>query len=167
MELRSMMLGRFAYALVTFSLCFGQQLDTFSDCRKKARSQPDMQVCADNEFRQEEAAMERTYQQLLVKAKSDPVAEKKIGAAQQSWLAFRHAQLEAMYPHEDKQGEYGTAYPMCALFLETELTRQRTQMLIKMLNPVEGDVCDAGLRYSNCAAQARNSECSPYQEKLP
>src|SRR5216684_1504139 len=154
MELRSMRLARFAYALVACSLCFGQQLDTFSDCQKKASSQPDLQVCADNESRQEEAAMERTYQQLLEKAKSDPVAEKKIRTAQQSWLAFRDAQLEAMYPHEDKQGEYGTAYPMCALFLKTELTRQRTEMLSKMLNPVEGDVCDAGLRYSSRAAQA-------------
>ena len=153
-ELRSMRLGRFIYALMFCSVCFGQEQNTFSDCQKKASSQRDLQVCADHEFRRVEAAMTQTYHQLLTKAKCDPVAEKKIEAAQQSWLAFRDTQLEATYPHEDKEAEYGSAYPMCALLLKTELTRQRTRMLNKMLNPIEGDVCDAGLHYSGCAAQA-------------
>lgn len=150
-----MKLGRFACVLVvSCSLCFAQKLDRFSDCQKKAQSQRDLQVCADHQFTQGEAAMQRTYQRLLAKAKSDPVAENKIRAAQRSWLAFRDAQLEAMYPHEDKQGEYGSTYPMCALLQKTELTRQRTQMLSKMLTPVEGDTCDSGLRYSSGAEQS-------------
>jgi hypothetical protein len=95
--------------------------------------------------------MKSSYQQLLSKAKGDAIAEKKIMAAQQLWLAFRDAQLEATYPHEDKQREYGSVYPMCVLRLKTELTRERTKMLSKMLNPTEGEVCDAGLRYSTSA----------------
>ncbi len=58
-----------------------------------------------------------------------------------------------MYPHADKSHEYGTAYPMCVLLQKTELTRQRTKMLDKMLNPGEGDACDAGLRYPKTASQ--------------
>jgi uncharacterized protein YecT (DUF1311 family) len=146
-----MRLDRCVYALLYCSLSFGQKSDTFSDCQKRASSQRDLQMCADQEFGRVDAAMTRSYQQLLAKAKKDAVAEGKIRAAQQSWLAFRDAQLEAVYPHEDR-GEYGTTYPMCVLLRKTELTRQRAEMLRKMLNPVEGEVCDAGLRYSSCAS---------------
>ena len=50
-------------------------MNTLSDCRKKASSQRDLQVCADHEFTVVEPAMTRTYQRLLAKAKCDPVAE--------------------------------------------------------------------------------------------
>jgi hypothetical protein len=63
-----------------------------------------------------------------------------------------------MYPHADKLHEYGMAYPMCVLLQKIELTRQRTKMLDKMLNPIEGDACDAGLRYPKTApSQAEKS----------
>ena len=142
---------RLVYALLFCSVCFAQKPNTLSDCQKKATTQRDLEVCADLEFRRVDTAMASSYQQLLSKAKGDATAEKKIRAAKQLWLAFRDAQLEATYPHEDKQGEYGSACPMCALQLKTELTRERTKMLIKMLNPTEGAVCNGGLRYSASA----------------
>jgi uncharacterized protein YecT (DUF1311 family) len=131
------------------SLGFSQKMDEFSDCNKKAQSQQDLQICAAQEARRVDAQLNRTYQRLMAKAKNDPVAVEKIEAAQHAWMVFRDAQLEAMYPHKDKQAEYGTAYPMCVLLLKNDLTRQRTRMLSKMLNPVEGEVCDAGLRYQS------------------
>ena len=142
-----MKLCGFVYVLMTCLLCAAQKVDTFSDCQKRANSQHDLQACADHEFRRVDADMTQNYQQLLAKAQGDAVAERKIRAAQQSWLSFRDAQLEAMYPHADKPGEYGSSYPTCALLLKTELTRQRAIMLSRMLSPVEGEVCDAGLRY--------------------
>jgi uncharacterized protein YecT (DUF1311 family) len=136
------------YALMLCSMCFAQKPNTLSDCQKKATTQRELEVCADLEFRRVDAVMESIYQQLLSKAKGDATAERKIRDAQQLWLAFRDAQLEATYPHEDKQREYGSAYPMCVLHLKTELTKERTKMLSKMLNPIEGEVCHAGLRYN-------------------
>src|SRR5215468_5025005 len=100
MEVRSKKLRRFEYALVFClcgPLCFAQKLDTFSDCQKKASSQRDLQACADHEFARVEAAMTRKYQQLLSRTKCDTIAENKIRAAQESWLAFRDAQVEAIY----------------------------------------------------------------------
>lgn len=141
-------------ALVSCSLCSAQKVDTLDDCRKKANSQADLTTCADRELERADAAMRGDYERLLSKAKDDPVAETKIKAAQQAWLAFRDAQLEAVYPHEDKLAEYGSAYPMCLLLLKTELTKDRARMLAKMLHPVEGEVCDAGLRYPVRAADA-------------
>lgn len=129
------------------SLGFSQKTDEFSDCKKRAQSQQDLQICADQEANRVDAQLNRTYQRLMAKAKNDPVAVKKIEAAERAWMVFRDAQLEATYPHEDKQAEYGTAYPMCVLLLKNDLARQRTRMLSKMLNSVEGEVCDAGLRY--------------------
>jgi uncharacterized protein YecT (DUF1311 family) len=131
------------------SLAFFQKTDEFSDCKKKAQSQPDLQICAAQEAKRVDAQLNSTYQRLIAKAMNDPVAVEKIEASQRAWVVFRDAQLEAMYPHEDNQAEYGTAYPMCVLLLKNDLARQRTRMLSKMLNPVEGEVCDAGLRYQS------------------
>jgi uncharacterized protein YecT (DUF1311 family) len=142
-----MKLCGFVFVLMTCLLCATQKVNTFSDCQKRANSQHDLQACADHEFRRVDADMTQNYQQLLAKAQGDAVAKRKIRAAQQSWLSFRDAQLEAMYPHADKPGEYGSSYPTCALLLKTELTRQRAILLSRMLSPIEGEVCDAGLRY--------------------
>jgi len=53
--------------------------------------------------------LNKTYQQLLKKATGDPVALQKIRAAQKAWVAFRDAQIAALYPSEDKQ-QYGSAF---------------------------------------------------------
>lgn len=92
---------------------------------------------ADNE-------LNATYQQLLKRAAGNPRAVGKIKAAQRAWLIFRDAQIEAFYPADDKQKEYGTVFPMRADLLLADLTRQRTKMLKEMLNSVEGDVCRSG-----------------------
>lgn len=135
--------------LVVCSFGFAQKPDAFGACNKNAKSQQDLQSCADQEAKRVDADLDRIYHQLLGNAKSDPVAVEKIEAAQRAWTVFRDAHIKAMYPHEDRPGEYGTSYPMCVLLLKTELTRERAKMLSKMLNPVEGEVCDAGLRYQS------------------
>lgn len=145
-------------------LCFfaiAQKQDTFNSCLEKAKSQADLQVCAAEEFQRADAALNHTYQWLLAKAKSDPIAIEKIKNAQRAWLAFRDAHLDAMYPHEDKSHEYGTSYPMCVLLQKTELTRQRTKMLDKMLNPSEVDACDAELRYSKTVSRPPRPDSWP------
>jgi uncharacterized protein YecT (DUF1311 family) len=78
------------------------------------------------------AKLDRVYQELLAKAKNDPVATKKIRSARQAWVTFRDAQLEALFPADDKQDQYGSAYLMCAA---------RTRMLESMLHPAERDMC--------------------------
>ncbi len=87
--------------------------------------------------------MNSTYQQLLKRAASDPIAVKKIEASQQAWIAFREAQIAALYPAEDPM-ENGSAFTMCVNWLRADLTQQRTKMLKEMLKRAEGDVCGTG-----------------------
>ena len=137
----------------SFLLCLSCQEKSltrrlFSDCDKKANTQADLTECAGNDLKSADDDLNAIYQQLLKKAAGNPVAVGKIKNAQTAWLAFRNAQIEAFYPAEDKQKEYGTVYPMCADLLLADLTRQRTkmlkEMLKEMLNSVEGDVCGSG-----------------------
>jgi uncharacterized protein YecT (DUF1311 family) len=112
-----------------------------------AESQSDLQAYADKGFKRVDSALDRKCQHLLAKAKREPVAVEKIVNAQRAWLAFHDTDLEAMYPCDEKQGGYGTAYRMCVLVLKADLTRQRMKMPDTMLNRIEGDVCNAGVRY--------------------
>jgi uncharacterized protein YecT (DUF1311 family) len=143
---------RFASGAVAFlfvSLLSGQQQrkQRFADCDKTALTQADLTECGNNDYKSADDELNRTYQQLLKKTAGDPVAAQKIRAAQRAWVAFRDAQIAALYPAEDKQKEYGTVFPMCANLALADLTRERTKMLTHMLNPAEGDVCGGGLWY--------------------
>ncbi|MGE5569745.1 MAG: lysozyme inhibitor LprI family protein [Rhodospirillales bacterium] len=115
-------------------------------CDARARSQAELNKCAEEEVMRADEAMNRAYEALLAKAAKNPVAVKKIKAAQQAWLAFREAHLEAVFPAEDKQAAYGAVQPMCASLLRAELAWERAKVLESMANPEEGDVC-SGQRY--------------------
>src|SRR5438445_12246147 len=141
----------FAVTLLSVPLLTGQQKPqqkTFTDCDKTAQTQGDLTECGSNDYKGTEDALNRTYQRLLNKAAADSVAVEKIKAAQTAWVAFRYAQIAALYPAEGKQAKYGTVFPMCANLALADLTRERTKMLEHMFNPIEGDVCDGGLVYS-------------------
>ena len=140
---------RFAPVTITLlfiSLLSGQEHknESFNDCDRGAKTQAELTECAGNDFKGADDELNATYQQLLKKAMGDAVALRKIKTAQRAWVAFRDAQIEAFYPAEDKQKEYGSVFPMCANLLLADLTRQRTKMLKEMLNSVEGDVCASG-----------------------
>lgn len=150
-----------AFTLLLVSLLNGQQKlkeKSFVDCDKTAQTQADLNECGNNDYQSADDELNRTYQQLLKKAASDPIAVRKIQAAQRTWIAFRDAQLAALFPAEDKQRDYGTVFPMCASLALADLTRERTKMLKQMLNPVEGDVCGGGLLYPEPSRRTSPSE---------
>ncbi|MEP7362871.1 MAG: lysozyme inhibitor LprI family protein [Acidobacteriota bacterium] len=117
-------------------------------CWDTALTQSAMTACAAADFQQAESAMQREYKKLLAKANAgNPSAAPKIEAAQRAWLAFRDAQLEAMFAADNKQLEYGSVYAMCRRIIEKNLTLERTKQLSAMMSsPPEGDVC-IGDRY--------------------
>jgi uncharacterized protein YecT (DUF1311 family) len=111
-------------------------------CWKTATAQSEMNNCADEDARAADAELNHVYQDLLSKTKVDANATTKLRHAQRAWVAFRDAQLEALYPAQDKQREYGTIYPMCYAIVATAMTKERTAQLRRMLQ--EKDPCDTG-----------------------
>jgi len=76
----------------------------------------------------------RDYRELLSKLKDNDNATKKLSAAQRAWLAFKDAHIQELYPAGEKQAEYGSKYPMCYAQVATEMTKERTAQLRKMLD---------------------------------
>jgi uncharacterized protein YecT (DUF1311 family) len=111
-------------------------------CWKTATAQSEMNRCADQDAKAADAELNRVYKDLLSKNKDDANTTKKLREAQRAWIAFRDAQLEALYPAPDKQGEYGSIYPMCYAIVSTAMTKERTVQLRRMLQGK--DPCDTG-----------------------
>jgi uncharacterized protein YecT (DUF1311 family) len=111
-------------------------------CWKTAMAQSEMNRCADQDARAADAELNHVYEDLLSKTKGDANATRKLRDAQRAWVAFRDAQLEALYPAQDKQREYGTIYPMCYAIVATAMTKERTAQLRRMLQ--DRDPCDTG-----------------------
>lgn len=105
-------------------------------------AQSEMNHCASEDARAADAELNHVYQDLLSKTKGDTNAAKKLRDAQRAWIAFRDAELLALYPAEDKQREYGSIYPMCYAKMVTAMTKERTAQLLRMLQ--DKDPCDIG-----------------------
>ena len=105
-------------------------------------AQSEMNRCADEDAKEAETELNRAYQDLLSKNKTDVIATKKLRTAQRAWVVFRDAQLEALYPAQDKQREYGSIYPMCYAIVATAMTKERIAQLRRMLQ--DRDPCEVG-----------------------
>ena len=102
-------------------------------CNKKAKTQPELNACANEEAARVDAELNGVYRKLLSKAAGEPESVAKIKAVERAWIAYRDAYLEAMYPAKDKQAEYGSMYPMEAALLRAKLTRQQVAALKELL----------------------------------
>jgi uncharacterized protein YecT (DUF1311 family) len=122
-----------ALTFIVTSLALAQHSALFRACNQKAKSQAEMNSCANQEAARAETERARLYNTLLTKTSSQPDAAGKIKSAEKAWIAYRDAYLEAMYPAADKQAEYGTIYPMEADLLRARLTAQHVSELRKML----------------------------------
>ena len=99
----------------------------------EGNTQSEMNQCAFGELRRADAELNRVYHQLLKTVESDKLATTKIKWAEQTWIVYRDAYSEAMYPAEDKQANYGSMYPMEHAELMTKLTRDQTAALKELL----------------------------------
>ena len=116
-------------AFQTPSLCQSKK----SACWNTANTQFDLNRCAGADASAADAELNTVYQRLLSSLKGDEVAIGKLRAAQRAWVAFRDAQLDALFPAENKQTEYGSMYPMCYAGAATAMTKERTAQLRQML----------------------------------
>jgi uncharacterized protein YecT (DUF1311 family) len=107
-----------------------------------AQTQSELNADVCSALRQAEQKMQETYSRVLERRKDDHAFVTKISRAQAAWKAFLDASLEAVYPAEDKQSEYGTMFPMCSCGKAIVLVEDRTKQLEVWLAGVsEGEVC--------------------------
>ena len=126
----------------SFPLALSQQRkrQTADPC-SKALTQASLQACYCDRAQKFEAQLNAVYQQLLKKNVSDTLFSDKLKISQRAWLAFRDAQLEAIYPDPDPKAAYGSVFGMCYCMAQEELTLDRVKQLKRMLTSKEGDVC--------------------------
>src|ERR1700689_1551102 len=113
------------FIVLASGFCWAEESSLYRACNKHARTQYDMNACANDEAKRADDELNRIYKLLLSKAADDPVAAAKIKAAEKAWMVYRDAYIEAMYPAKDKQAEYGSIYPMEVDLLAAKITRQQ------------------------------------------
>ena len=92
-----------------------------------------MNECASAEASRADKELNQVYVEVLAKAASVPKSAAKVKAAEQAWITFRDAYIEATYPAKDKATEYGSMYPLEVELLRAKLTRQQIAALKDML----------------------------------
>jgi len=102
-----------------------------------------------NDYTRADQELNSVYREVLRSYADDPAFVKKLKAAQRAWLAFRDAELAALYPRAQEPGYYGSIYPACFATAKADLTKRRTEDLRRWLDGVaEGDVCAGSVRTS-------------------
>jgi uncharacterized protein YecT (DUF1311 family) len=108
----------------------------------RAQTQGDLDGQSCGEFHKADVALSEAYSKVLREYARDQQFIAKLKTSQRAWLAFRDAELEALYPKDNKQAEYGTVYSMCRCSELQSLTQERTKQLKRWLDGTkEGDVC--------------------------
>jgi uncharacterized protein YecT (DUF1311 family) len=126
-----------------------------------AQTQGELDKQACGQFHKADVMLNETYSKILKKYADDEQFIAKLKTAQKTWLAFRDAELEALYPKDNKQAEYGTVYPMCHCSELQFLTEERTKQLKRWLDgTLEGDVCAGSVKTARRAHSKANGQAT-------
>lgn len=111
------------------------------------QSQAAMNQQADAAYQKADQELNRTYQQIFKEYRTQTVFLQRLKTAQQRWLQFRDAEMQARYPATDAQLEYGSFFPVCYSNGLEELTKARTKQLRLWLTGIpEGDMCNGSVK---------------------
>lgn len=111
----------------------------------QTQSGQNQDACTD--YKSADQALNATYTRVLKDYGKNTQFVAKMRASQRAWLAFRDADLDAMFPAPDKQSEYGSVYPVCRCGVLKDLTELRTGQLKVWLDGIpEGDVCGGSVK---------------------
>ena len=139
MDIQKTKLLFFSFIVVLFS---------FNAALSQSQLEMNRQAC--DEYKKADAKLNRTYQQILSEYKKDALFIQKMKRAQQAWIIFRDAQIEALYPLEQNANpnqKYGSVYPMCNCIALTQITEKRTEELKQWIDGTEeGDVCSGSIK---------------------
>ncbi|AYD66415.1 DUF1311 domain-containing protein [Achromobacter sp. LC458] len=101
----------------------------------KGSTQTDMNLCADQAYRQSDKDLNAAYRSVIDRLKDDSTKTTQLQAAQKAWLFFRDA--ECAFSSGGATG--GSIYPMVLSQCLDKLTQARTKELRAYLKCKEGD----------------------------
>ncbi|MES2127010.1 MAG: lysozyme inhibitor LprI family protein [Pseudomonadota bacterium] len=121
------------FLLMAF-LAHTSRADAPIKCSAKG-NQLELNACASDDFARTDTELNRTYQLLLKEMADEPLFIKKLRVAQNAWLVFRDADLDARFscPEDDVSRCWGSMYPMSFLARKTALTKERIRQLQQIL----------------------------------
>ena len=135
MRLRALGLVVIVIALASVAAAQGKgNPDQTLPCWNKAQAQPELNDCANQEFAAADKEMNDVYGKLVASMKDDPDSLASFKKAQRAWVAFRDAEVAALYPSGP---DAGSATPMCDSLEMAHLTRQRTAELKRILKGLD------------------------------
>ena len=112
-----------------------------------AQTQSEMNSDEYQKYIKADKELNQVYGQILKDYKNDPVFISKLKIAQNLWIKFRDAEMNALFPENDKQLNYGSVFPMCWNIHLTRLTKERIKTLkIWIIGIEEGDVCSGSVK---------------------
>ena len=97
------------------------------------------------ELKQANDTLDNMCEKILNKYKDDKEFVVKFNNAQTAWAAFRNAELDAIFPAQDKRG-YGSIYPLAYAQEKTRLTLERAKQINQWLTGVPEGTLGAGSR---------------------
>ncbi|WP_313696967.1 lysozyme inhibitor LprI family protein [Achromobacter sp.] len=124
---------RIVFAAAALLLAAGAQAQVLK-C-DQASTQTDMNLCADQAYRQSDAELNAAYKEATARLKDSKDALTQLQSAQKAWLFFRDA--ECAFSSTGVTG--GSAYPMVLSMCLDKLTKARTKELRAYLVCEEGD----------------------------
>ena len=118
---------------------------SYGGALSQTKQAPNQDACAG--FKQADTLLNKTYNQVLTEYSKNAAFIRKLKIAQRAWIAYRNAQVEALYPEPDKRTAYGTVYPMCRCLALARLATLRTDELKKWIDGAEeGDTCSGSIK---------------------
>lgn len=119
-----------ASSLLLASQVFPQKKTTKNTC-DDARTQLDMNVCADKEFKKADAELNRVYNRYM--AGLDDEGKAKLKEAEMAWIKYRDATCES----ESDIYRGGSMRPMIYSFCLASVTDERTKRIKGMIKDSE------------------------------
>jgi uncharacterized protein YecT (DUF1311 family) len=117
-----------------------------SHCMDKAKTQLDTNQCASLYQKGTDAELNAVYQQVIKANAGQPKFLAKLRIAQRAWIAWRDAELNALYPDKDDPSAYGSALAACWSLKTAVLTEARIKQLRQWITGAkEGDVCSGSI----------------------
>ena len=115
-----------------------------------SQTQMELNVEACDKYNKADAELNKVYKQIQSEYKTETLFLQKLKKAQNAWVAFRDAQLEAKFPFKPKENPtqlYGSVYPMCRCLVLEEITQKRVEELKVWIDGIEeGDVCTGSVK---------------------